>query len=106
MTDLTRLANLPELSSLVLGDLSGVFLDSVNEPDGEAVAAIMGFAAATLADVGNLLGVGELRRIAIASPGAACLVALDVDSVITASIESSRSLMAVEKQVDGALRGG
>ena len=105
MTDLTRLANLPELSSVVLGDLSGVFLDSVNEPDGEAVAAIMGFAASTLSEVGALLGVGTLQRIAISGPSTASLVSLEVDSVITASVDSSRSLGAVEKKVDGALRG-
>jgi predicted regulator of Ras-like GTPase activity (Roadblock/LC7/MglB family) len=102
MTELTRFASLPDVKSAVLGDLAGSFLDSLREPDGESVAAVMGFVCSTLAHVGAELGLGALRRVSVTSDVRACVVLVTGDSVVTACIEPARSLAAFEKALDHA----
>jgi hypothetical protein len=104
MTELATIANLPDVKSAVLGDLAGGYLDSVREPDGETVAAVMGFVATLLARAGDELGLGALRRISAASDSQACLVVVEGEAVITASVAPARSLPIVEKALDAAVQ--
>ena len=100
MTALTRIAKLPDVKSAVLGDLAGSYLDALEERDGESVAAVMGFVATLLLRAGDELGLGALHRISVSADARACVVLVDGDSLLTASIEPARSLPTVEKALD------
>jgi hypothetical protein len=102
MTDLATIAKLPDVKGAVLGDLGGGYRDAFGEQDGETIAAVMGFVSSTLAQVGEDLGIGALRRISVAAGAGACVVVVQDDAVLTASIEPARSLAAVEKALDTA----
>lgn len=100
MQDLQRIANLPGVRSAVLGDLGGAFVDAVREPDGETVAAVTGFLSTSLVRAGEQLGLGPLRRVALAGPTRACLVLVRDGAVIAASVEPPGALAAVEKGLE------
>ena len=105
MFDLTLISGVPGVRSAVLADLSGGYLDAFREPDGEGVAAVMGFLSSTMTKAGDQLGLGELRRVSFAGEATACVVALDGASVMAAQIEPAKSLAAVEKALDTSLHG-
>jgi predicted regulator of Ras-like GTPase activity (Roadblock/LC7/MglB family) len=105
MSSLTTIAKLPEVRGAVLGDLSGLFLDAVGEPDGETVAAVMGFVASAVIQAGDLLGLGTLKRIAVSGQTSASLVVLDGKHVLAAQVEPPKSLTAVEKFVEASFQG-
>jgi hypothetical protein len=105
MSDLATLADLPDVRSVVLGDLAGSFLDAVREPDGEAIAAVMGFVASALAEAGEELGLGPLRRITAAGDARGCVVAVQGSQVVTARVEPGKAVAAVERVLDGPPRG-
>jgi predicted regulator of Ras-like GTPase activity (Roadblock/LC7/MglB family) len=105
MSALSTIAQLPAVRGAVLGDLTGVFLDAVREPDGETIAAVMGFVASALVQAGDLLGLGTLRRIAVSGETRASLVVLDGKHVLSAQVEPPRSLTAVEKHVETSIPG-
>lgn len=100
MPDLATIAKVPDVRSAVLGDLGGGFHDAVREQDGEAIAAVMGFVSSALAHAGEQLGLGAIRRIAVAGEARACLVLVQGPAVLTAWIEPGKSLAAVEKHLE------
>jgi predicted regulator of Ras-like GTPase activity (Roadblock/LC7/MglB family) len=104
-TALSMVAKVPEVRTAVLGELSGVLLDSVREPDGESVAAVTAFVASALAQAGDQLGLGGLRRIAGSGVERAFLVVLDGQQAVFAQIEPARALAAVEKLVETSIPG-
>lgn len=105
MTELATIANLEGVRSAVLGDLSGGFHDAVREPDGETLAAVMGFVSSALVRAGEELGLGALRRISVAGDGRGCVVAVQGPSVLTACVERGGSLAAVEQLFDTSVQG-
>jgi predicted regulator of Ras-like GTPase activity (Roadblock/LC7/MglB family) len=105
MAALTTIAKLPEVRGAVLGDLTGVFLDAVREPDGETIAAVMGFVASAFIQAGELLGLGSLRRVAVSGPTRASLLVLDGQQVLSAQVDPPRSLSVVEKHVETSIPG-
>jgi len=105
MIDLATIAKVPEVKSAVLGDLAGGYLDAFDELDGESVAAVMGFVSSTLTDAGDQLGLGPLRRIAVAGETGASVVLVHEQLVMTASVEPPKALAAVEKALDSAVLG-
>jgi hypothetical protein len=105
MSDLSIIANLPDVKSAVLGDLAGGFHDAVREQDGETIAAVMGFVSSAMVSAGEQLGLGALRRISVASDARGCLVVVHGSSVITAWVEPGKSLAAVEKVLDSSVHG-
>lgn len=105
MPDLAAISRLPNVKSAVLGDLSGGFHDAVREPDGESVAAVMGFVSTALADAGDQLGLGALARISVSGGARAALVTLRDGYVTTAFVEPGSSLGAVEKLLEGSAQG-
>ncbi len=103
MSELAVIAGLPEVRSAVLGDLAGAFLDTLREPDGETVAAIAGFVATALVEVGEHLGLGALQRTTVASPTRGHVMAVCGGSLLTASVEPAAAVAAVEKALDTSL---
>jgi len=102
MSDLETIAKIPGVKCVVLGDLEGTFLDGVRAADGEALAAEMGFVSSTLAEAGEVLGVGALASVAVAAATRACMVAVRGRSVLTAQVEPVRALASVEKAVENS----
>jgi len=105
MSDLAIIAKIPDVKSAVLGDLAGGFHDAVREQDGETVAAVMGFVSSAMSSAGEQLGLGALRRIAVAGEARGCLVLVHGNVVITASVEPGKSVGAVEKVLDSTVHG-
>jgi hypothetical protein len=105
MSELAQIASLPDVKSAVLGDLAGGFHDAVREQDGETVAAVMGFVSSALARAGEELGLGALRRVAVASEARGCLVVLRGHRVVTACVEPGKALAALEKVLDASSNG-
>ena len=105
MSELERIASVPGVRSAVLGDLGGAFLGAAREPDGETVAAVMGFLANALLQVGEQLGLGALRRVVIANEARACVVAVRGTAVTAARVEPPGALATVEKVLDSTLQG-
>ena len=100
MTDLARIAKIPNVASAVLGDLSGGFYDAIRETDGESVAAVTGFISTSLAQAGEQLGLGTLGRISLAGATRASIIAVDADSAVTIGVAPPGSLSAVERALD------
>jgi hypothetical protein len=99
--ELDVIARVAGVRSVVQGDLAGTFLDAVREPDGEAVAAVTGFLAATLLRAGEHLGLGALRRVWFQGPSRARLVLVQEEGgVLAAVLESSGALAAVERALE------
>jgi len=105
MSALSTISKLPEVRGAVLGELGGAFLEAVREPEGEAIAAVTGFVASALAEAGDLLGLGRLRRIAVGGETRASLLVLDGEHVLAARVEPPGSLAAVEKHVENSIAG-
>jgi predicted regulator of Ras-like GTPase activity (Roadblock/LC7/MglB family) len=101
--DLSKIGTIPEIKSAVLGDLGGVLIESLNHPDGEAMAAVMGFTASQFGAAGEMLGLGALRRIALTGTSAACLIALQASSAIAVYFDPSKSMTVIEKKLEGLL---
>jgi hypothetical protein len=106
MSDLTLIAGIPDVKGAVLGDLAGGLLDAVDEGDGETVAAVMGFLATAVGQVGQDLGLGPLERVSLSGEAQAHVVLVRGGSVVAARVERPAALSAVEKAIDGALQGG
>jgi predicted regulator of Ras-like GTPase activity (Roadblock/LC7/MglB family) len=106
MADWTLITSIPEIKSAVMGDLNGGFLDAVNEPEGETVAAVMGFVSSTVFGAGESLGLGPLRRVSLTSATKAVVLLVHGTSVISAAVEPARALGEVEKRLDAILQAG
>ncbi len=104
MADLEVMAKLQGVKGAVLGDLDGAFLDAVREPNGEAIAAEMGFLSSSLLEVGEALGLGALGTVALAGPQRASLVVLRGRAVLTARVEPVKALPLVEKSVENSFQ--
>lgn len=105
MADLSMIANLPEVKSVVRGDLRGTLIDAAREPDAENVAAVMGFLTSTLVQGGDQLGLGVLSRVVVTGEKSSSLLLVQGNSVISASVASQASIATVEKALDAALHG-
>jgi predicted regulator of Ras-like GTPase activity (Roadblock/LC7/MglB family) len=104
MADLSLFASLPEVRSSVLGDLGGSFLDAQNESDGESIAAVMGFLASTMNQVGEQIGLGAVRRLSVSTDKTGLVVVVDGESVMTLSVDAPKALAAVERLIDSTLQ--
>jgi len=100
MSELSRITKLPEVKSAVLSDRAGGLLDAAGEADGESVAAVAGFLASSLAEAGEELGLGALRRIAFAGRSRACLLLAGGERLTMVSIEPPAAATAVERALD------
>lgn len=105
MPDLAFVTSLPEVRGAVLGDVGGAFHDAVEVGDAEAVAAVSGFVSSLFIHAGDHLGLGQLRRVSIASEARACLMLLEADAVTTVFVDKARALAAVERSLDAAVQG-
>jgi predicted regulator of Ras-like GTPase activity (Roadblock/LC7/MglB family) len=105
MSELTYIADLPDVSGAVLGDLAGSFLEAVREREGEAIAAVTGFVASAMVHAGDELGLGALRRLTVSGPAGGCVVAVEGDRVVIARVTAVKSIPVVERFLDGAENG-
>jgi predicted regulator of Ras-like GTPase activity (Roadblock/LC7/MglB family) len=106
MADLATIARIPNVASAVLGDTSGGFHDAIREPDGEAVASVAAFVTTSLAQAGEELGLGGLRRVVVAGEKRAFLVAAAGGALVTARVEPPSALANVERAFDASIGKG
>jgi hypothetical protein len=100
MADLASIARIPGVSSAVLGDEAGGFHDAIREADGESVASVTGFLAASLARAGEELGLGPVRRISAAGERRGFVVSRMGPAFVTARVEPATALAAVERALE------
>jgi hypothetical protein len=100
MADLEQVARLPGVGAVVRSDLEGTLLDVAREPDGEAVAAVMGFVAGALRETGETLGLGRLERLLVSGSRRASLMTVRPGTLVTAFVEPPQLASAVEKSLD------
>lgn len=105
MADLASTARIPGVASAVLGDLAGGFHDAIREQDGEAVAAVAAFVASALVAAGEELGLGALRRVAVAAEQRAAVVIVSSGVVVTVRVEPASALAEVERALDAQQSG-
>src|SRR5512140_2255091 len=105
MADLAAVARIAHVASAVLGDAEGGFHDAIREADGEAVASVSAFAATSLSQAGEELGLGALRRVAVMGEKRALVVAVAGGALLTARVDPVAALAAVEKALDAAVGG-
>lgn len=105
MADLATVARIPHVASAVLGDAEGGFHDAIREADGESVASVSAFAATSLSQAGEELGLGALRRVAVTGEKRALVVAVAGGALLTARVDQVAALAAVEKALDAAVGG-
>ena len=106
MAMLETISKFQGVRGAVLGDLDGAFLDAVREPAGEAIAAEMGFLAASLVEAGEALGLGPLAMAGLAGTAKASLVVVRGRSVVTARVEPAKALPLVERAVETSIGEG
>jgi len=68
------LLELPEVKSFIIGNTEGSLLRTENEPDGESIAAVMGFMWNTITEPGEMLGLGAPRYLSFQSSSQAYMV--------------------------------
>jgi predicted regulator of Ras-like GTPase activity (Roadblock/LC7/MglB family) len=100
MRILTLFNNIREIKNAVVADLSGALLESMGDPDSEAVAAVAGYTAATMNEVGETLGLGGLEQLSFSGPSSACIVTMLDTNVVATFIDPAVSLAGVEKKLD------
>lgn len=103
--DLSNIANLPEIRSVLHCDASGALLEAVREPDPESAAAVTGFIASGLGQIGEELGLGPLYRTAVAGRERAILLLVFPDSILSAVVEPAAAFPAAELAIDSILQG-
>lgn len=102
--DLATIASLPEVKSVLLCDPSGALLGAAREPDAESAAAVTGFLATGLGQVGEELGLGPLHRLSVAGRSRALLLVAVREGIVQAAIEPASALAATEQVIDSILR--
>ncbi len=105
MSDLSLIASLPDVKSVLRCDLRGALLDNVRDADPENAAAVIGFLTSILVQSGDHLGLGVLSRVVISGAKSSNLLYARGDSVIAARVEQAPSIAGVEKALDAALLG-
>lgn len=106
MADLAAVARIPNVATAVLGDLAGGFHDAIREADGESVASVSAFVASSMAEAGEELGIGALRRIVVAGEKRGLVVAVAAGALVTVRVEPVAALGAVEKALDASVGTG
>ncbi len=100
MPDIAAIARLPEVKKVVRTTLEGALIDSIREPDPEGVAAVAGFVVGALAQAGDQLGLGSLRRILVSGGRCADLAAVQDQVVVLLRIEPASATAVAEKALD------
>lgn len=103
--DLTEIANLPDVTSALICDPAGALLTAVREHDAESAAAVTGFLACWVGQIGEELGLGPLHRMSVAGPDRATLVLVQGDAVLSAVIAPAGAFPAAERAIDTLLQG-
>jgi predicted regulator of Ras-like GTPase activity (Roadblock/LC7/MglB family) len=106
MADLASVARIPNVAGAVLGDAGGAFYDAIREQDGESVASVAAFVTTSLGQAGEELGLGALRRVAMAGEKRGLLVAAAGGVLVIARVEPATALAAVERAFDASLGTG
>lgn len=103
MVNTSAIRNLKEVRGTVVGNTAGALLEAFEEPDGEAVAAVTGFATHRLSEAGAQLGLGTLANLTTTGGQGAFLVAIQDDTVVSVRVDPTASMNPLETKVRDAL---
>jgi hypothetical protein len=95
---------LPDVRSAVHGDTSGAHMESINEPDGESIAAVAGFTIGKLVETGGHLGLGSIQRVSSSSKTRAFALFVYGESVVTVHVDHTKPIGPIEKKIDDHLQ--
>ena len=99
----SQVARFPEVTALVVSDISGALIDATGEVDGESIAAIIAVAVRSLNAIGDQLGIGCLKRASLTGVGLACVLAVNDQELFGVYVDPTKPLGAFEKRLDGLL---
>src|SRR5688572_6800722 len=105
MKDFNVIAKFPEVLGAVLSDPAGALLESFGDVDGESAGAVHAYSLLGLSQVGEMLGLGALERIAVTGPSKACLITVQGDAVLGVYVHPARPLAGIEKKLQDLLQG-
>ncbi|MBU0552752.1 hypothetical protein KKF91_01360 [Myxococcota bacterium] len=97
MSDFSQIIAISGVETAVLSDLEGTLLDSKNENDSEAIAAVTAFGINILNEMGSELGIGGNRQFLIKSSSKTSMTFLREEGVITISASSAKSAIVKNK---------
>lgn len=100
---LNLLTNIREIEHAVVADLTGALLESMGDSDSETIAAVMGYTAAKMNEVGETLGLGEMTQMSFGGKSRACIVTMLDSNVVATFVDPTVSLTGVEKKLDSSL---
>lgn len=103
--DLSNIAKVPQVRSVLECEASGALLGAVREPDPESAAAVTGFIASGVGQIGEELGLGPLFRVSVVGRARATLLVVLSDSILSAAVEPATAFAAAERAVDSILQG-
>lgn len=99
----SQMARLPEVTAWVLSEASGALVESGGDIDGEATGAVVAVALRGLAEIGQHLGIGSLKRASLAGSGWSSVWAVHDQEVLGVYVDPSKPLSAFEKKLDTIL---
>lgn len=103
MEILKVISELPGVESSVLGDADGGLIDALDEPDGEATAAVAGFTTHKLSEAGEILGLGPLESVNVQSSRAGSAVIHTGRSLLTLRLTAKSPASGLEERVRGII---
>jgi|CZKU01.1.fsa_nt_gi hypothetical protein len=92
-------SKIPGIVAAILSDESGNLLESVGNIDGESAAAVNAFARESFGKAGDILGLGSLDRVVIASPTRSAIVAVRPGYVMSVFADAGKPFSTVEKKL-------
>ncbi len=99
-----RVAQLPDVTSVVLGHASGAVLDAARADDAEVAATADARCVRAFARAGALLGLGELRTGALVGDRATRLLHRAPGLVLASVVDADAALPPLEDQISQILR--
>jgi predicted regulator of Ras-like GTPase activity (Roadblock/LC7/MglB family) len=100
----TQIAKFPEVTAVVVTDDAGGLIESTGDIDAESLGPVHVVTIQALDRCGDALGLGALRRLTIAGPKQACLIAPYDQEVLGVYLDPNKPMSAFEKKLETTLK--
>src|ERR1019366_8561578 len=91
-------SKIPGIVAAILSDESGNLLESVGNIDGESPAPVNAFPRESFGKAGDILGLGSLDRVVIASPTRSAIVAVRPGYVMSVFADAGNEIKQRKKK--------
>lgn len=95
---------IPGIDTAILSDFEGMLLDSKNEADSEAIAAVTAFGINLLNEMSSELGIGGNKQFSIKSSLKTSMTFIKDEGIVTVSASASKSTI-VKNKISSLLNG-